>query len=162
MDVRPTAPPPSEAERRAVDAALGPASPDGPISASEARSRRTLLLPALRAVQERLGFISESALGYVCARLGVPPAEGYGVASFYALLALGERPGAFAHVCDDVACRAAGAERLCAEVEQSLGPSFSAPHRAEPGRPHPKSEARWARSPCLGLCEQAPAALVTV
>ncbi|MCC6335692.1 MAG: NAD(P)H-dependent oxidoreductase subunit E [Myxococcales bacterium] len=162
MDVRPTAPPPTEDERRAVDAALGPPDAEGPVTASEARARRTHLLPALRAVQERLGFVSEGALGYVCARLGLPPAEGYGVASFYALLALGERPRAFAHVCDDVACRAAGAERLCADVEKSLGPAFSAPHRADPGQPHPKTAARWARSPCLGLCEQAPAALVTV
>lgn len=162
MDVRPTAPPPTEDERRAVDAALGPPDAEGPVTASEARARRTHLLPALRAVQERLGFVSEGALGYVCARLGLPPAEGYGVASFYALLALGERPRAFAHVCDDVACRAAGAERLCADVEKSLGPAFSAPHRADPGQPHRKTAARWARSPCLGLCEQAPAALVTV
>ncbi|GMU58432.1 MAG: NADH dehydrogenase subunit F [Myxococcaceae bacterium] len=162
MDVRPTAPPPTEDERRAVDAALGPPDAEGPVTASEVRARRTHLLPALRAVQERLGFVSEGALGYVCARLGLPPAEGYGVASFYALLALGERPRAFAHVCDDVACRAAGAERLCADVEKSLGPAFSVPHRADPGQPHPKTAARWARSPCLGLCEQAPAALVTV
>jgi len=163
MDVRPTAPPPTDAERRAVDAVLGPPPVvDVPVSAAQVKARRTHLLPSLVALQARFGFVSEGALGYVCHRLGVPPAEGYGVASFYALLSLGERPKAFAHVCDDVACRAAGAERLCAEVAESLGPSFTAPHRAEPGKPHPKTSARWARSPCLGLCEQAPAALVTV
>jgi NADH-quinone oxidoreductase subunit F len=163
MDLRHTARPASDAERAAVDAVLGPAPVgEGPLSAAQAKTRRTLLLPVLLSVQSRLGFVSESALGYACVRLGVPPAEGYGVASFYALLALGERPGAFAHVCDDVACRAAGAERLCQEVEAALGPAFSPPHRAEVGKAGPKTEARWARSPCLGLCEQGPAALVTV
>jgi NADH-quinone oxidoreductase subunit F len=162
MDVRHTAPPPTDAERRAVDAVLGPPVDEGPLPARKVRVRRTYLLTALRAVQERIGFVSEGALGYVCQRLGVPPAEAYGVASFYALLALGERPRSFAHVCDDIVCRAAGAERLCAELEREVGPAFSAPHRAAPGRPHPKTDARWARSPCLGLCEQAPAALVTV
>jgi NADH-quinone oxidoreductase subunit F len=163
MDVRPTAPPPTDAERRAVDRALGaPPHDDVPVPVAQVKARRTHLLPTLLALQARFGFVSESALGYACHRLGVPPAEGYGVASFYALLALGERPRAFAHVCDDVACRAAGAEKLCADVEKNLGPAFTAPHRADPGKPHPKSSARWARSPCLGLCEQAPAALVTV
>jgi NADH-quinone oxidoreductase subunit F len=163
VDLRHTAPPPTDVERAAVDAVLGPAPREAPpMTAAQVKALRTQLLPALVAVQARLGWVSEGALGYACARLGVPPAEGYGVASFYALLALGERPKAFAHVCDDVACRAAGAARLCDDVARALGPAFSAPHRAEPGQPHPKTEARWARSPCLGLCEQAPAALVTV
>lgn len=162
MDVRQTAPPPNDAERAAVDAVLGAPDATTTLPAAKVKARRTFLLPALVSVQARLGYVSEAALGYACARLGVPPAEGYGVASFYALLALGERPKAFAHVCDDVACRAAGAERLCADVEQQLGPAFTAPHRADPGKPHPKTDAKWTRSPCLGLCEQAPAALVTV
>ena len=40
---------------------------------------------ALHAVQARLGWISQPALGYICRRLSVPPAEAYGVATFYAL-----------------------------------------------------------------------------
>ena len=46
--------------------------------------RRTLLLPVLHALQERVGWISEGGLNYVCERLQVPPAEAYGVATFYA------------------------------------------------------------------------------
>src|SRR6185437_3115501 len=67
--------------------------------------------------------------------------EGYGVASFYHLFSMKERPAVVAHVCDDIACKAAGADALCATLEGSLG-------------------ARFARSPCLGLCEQAPAAML--
>jgi NADH-quinone oxidoreductase subunit F len=89
-----------------------------------------------------VGWVSPGALGYICERLHVPPAEGYGVASFYALLALEERPKVIAHVCDDIACKVAGAEALIAELEPP------APGRA------------WVRSPCLGLCEQAPAAML--
>ena len=56
-----------------------------------ARDQRHLLLPALHAVQERVGWISPGALGYVCRRLTIPPAEAYGVATFYALFALEPR-----------------------------------------------------------------------
>jgi NADH-quinone oxidoreductase subunit F len=163
MDLEHLTEAPSEAETRAIDALLGPAQPGecGP-TPSETRARRTFLLPALLALQNRVGWISPGGMGYACRRLGVPPAEAWGVATFYALLALGERPEAFAHVCDDIACAAAGAEKLCEEVGAQLGPSSDSAHRAEPHAARPGGAARWARSPCLGLCDQAPAALVTV
>jgi NADH-quinone oxidoreductase subunit F len=111
----------------------------------EARSRRDLLLPALHALQSRSGWISQAGLNHICKRLTVPPADAYGVATFYALFSIKERPPVVAHICDDIACRLAGAEGLCTAVEQALGPEGDA----------------WSRSPCLGLCERAPAALVT-
>ncbi len=148
-------------ERRAVDAVLGLPQGDPTLPAAEAKARRTFLLPALLSLQTRIGHVSKGALGYACRRLGVPPAEGFAVASFYALIALDERPRAFAHVCDDIACLAAGAKQLCARLEQTLGAPARVHHRAE--APHEKpTAARWQKSPCLGLCEQAPAALVTV
>ncbi|MBI5361896.1 MAG: NAD(P)H-dependent oxidoreductase subunit E [Planctomycetes bacterium] len=163
MDLQHLTEAPSDAERSAIDALLGPAEAGehGP-TPSVARARRTFLLPALLALQNRVGWISRGGLGYVCRRLGVPPAEAWGVATFYALLALGERPAAFAHVCDDIACAARGAEELCGALEQRFGPCASSAHRAEPHAQRTSSSAAWARSPCLGLCDQAPAALVTV
>ena len=98
MDLHVIAPLPSPAERAAVDAVIGaPAGhwTGGARSANEghaatgghaARGQRHLLLPALEAVQARVGYISEPALAYICRRLTVPPAEAYGVATFYALL----------------------------------------------------------------------------
>ena len=84
----------------------------------DARSRRDLLLPALHALQDRVGRISQPGLNYVCKRLSVPPAEAYGVATFYSLLATAPRPPAVAHVCDDIACRLAGAESVCDDLER--------------------------------------------
>ncbi len=152
------------AERRAIDAVLGPpeggwdggrrrAEKDGRVARGghEARARRHLLLPALHAAQARAGWISEGALNYVCQRLTVPPAEAYGVASFYGMFALKKRAAQVVHVCDDVVCRVKGGEALCAEMKTVLG---------APGAKG-RGGATWLRSPCLGLCEQAPAALVT-
>jgi NADH-quinone oxidoreductase subunit F len=154
---------PTDQERAAVDALLGP-----PMSGWEgagrddlthrvargggvARERRHLLLPALHALQSSAGWISQGGLGYVCRRLTVPPAEAYGVATFYAMFSLEPRPGTVVHVCDDIACRVAGAEGLCAELERTAG---------VPGTASEGGGATWLRSPCLGLCERAPAMLV--
>ncbi len=126
---------PSEAERAAIDAVLGaPPEANGHRIARADRTSRHLLLPALRAAQRRIGWVSEGALGYASRRLSVPPAEAYGVASFYALLALEERPADVTHACTDLACALKGA---------TVGPGE-----------HP--------SPCLGLCERAPAKYRTV
>src|SRR5690349_10326136 len=134
MDLHVIGPLASQAERAAVDAVLGPAASgwqgggrdirtEGHIALGghEARGRRDLLLPALHALQDRVGQITQPGLNYVCRRLSVPPAEAYGVATFYALFATSDRPPAVAHVCDDIACRLAGAEDTCEALERSLG-----------------------------------------
>ncbi len=146
---------PNEAERAAVDSVAGPAReidlPGAELEEHVVRGgierafeKRHLLLPALNAVQGRVGWVSPGALDYICRRLAVAPAEAYGVATFYALLSTEPRRGRVAHVCDDIACQLAGAEKLCAELEATLGPEGEA----------------WFRSPCLGQCERAPAALL--
>jgi NADH-quinone oxidoreductase subunit F len=117
----------------------------------EARGRRHLLLPVLNAVQARVGFISRGALNYVCERLAIAPAEAYGVASFYSLLSTEARPPFVAHVCDDLVCRNHGGVELCHELERRLGPAGES---ALDGR------ATWLPSPCLGLCERAPAVFI--
>ena len=117
-----------------------------------ARSQRHLLLPVLHEVQGRVGWISPSALGYVCRRLTIPPAEAYGVASFYSLFAMEPRAPLVTHVCTDIACMCRGGKELVEELEARVGP---------PGE-HPGNGASiWLESPCLGACERAPAMLVT-
>jgi NADH-quinone oxidoreductase subunit F len=153
-------------ERTAVDVLLGVpagrwdggerADPEGGHVATgghAARDRRHLLLPVLQAIQARVGWISRPALEYACRRLSIPPAEAYGVATFYGLFSTTPRPPIVAHVCDDIACRLAGAEDACSDLERALGPA---------GEPLLDGAATWLRSPCLGRCERAPAALFTV
>jgi NADH-quinone oxidoreductase subunit F len=116
--------------------------------------RRDLVLPALHAVQARIGWIGQGALNYISRRLTVPPAELWGVVTFYHLLSTKPRAPIVAHVCDDIACRIRGGEALCESLEQTMGP---------PGAPGKNGGASgWMRSPCLGQCERAPAVLLTV
>jgi NADH-quinone oxidoreductase subunit F len=165
MDLHVIGPLASPAERAAVDNVLGPpesgwvGGPRRPGTEGHAsrgghamRDRRSQLLPALHAVQDRIGWISQPALNYISRRLAVPPADAYGVATFYALYATKPRPPVVAHVCDDIACRLAGAERICEDLGRSLGPEGEAARDGQVG---------WLRSPCLGLCDLAPAAMIT-
>ncbi len=167
MDIRVASIEPTDSERATIDSVLGRAvsawaggerdtDTEGHtalLSGREARSRRDLLLPALQAAQARFGWIPPGAFAYICRRLTIPPAEAHGVATFYHLLSVTPRPPAFAHVCDDIACRARGAESICAELGRTMGPA---------GSPARGGGATWRRSPCLGLCERAPAALFTI
>jgi NADH-quinone oxidoreductase subunit F len=150
-------------ERAAVDSALG--APESGWQGGDRQSaethaacngdsfaKRHRLLPVLHAIQNRIGWISPGAINYVALRLDVAPAEVHGVASFYGMFSLKPRPPVVAHVCDDIACVTRGSDKVCAELEGELGPA---------GSPFSGGRAIWLRSQCLGLCERAPAALVS-
>ena len=173
MDLRLSGAQPTPEERSAVDAVLGPpasgwdggervAARDGHVAfgGHALRARRHELLPAFHALQSRAGWVSEGGLMYVCARLDVPPAEAWGVATFYGLLATAPRPRRTLHVCDDIACRTRGARAITAELERRCGPAHHAP--PDGAESVNVAEAGWLPSPCLGLCDQAPAVLLTV
>jgi len=171
---------PSPDERDAVDRRLGPprASWDGAelrtaremhvgFGGKEQRDRRHLLLPALQALQERIGWISEGGFNYVCERLSVPPAEAWGVATFYMMLSTQPRPRRVLHVCDDIACKVKGAKEVCRGLRTHHSPPLPhgvvGGHSEEPRGAHAtlnEHHGAWTTSPCLGLCDVAPAGLL--
>jgi NADH-quinone oxidoreductase subunit F len=154
MDLHIVGAEPTESERQAVDRLLGP-----PVSGWEGGARdiardgrtapggrqvsgdRDLLLPVFHAVQDSIGWISHGALNYICRRLSVPPAEAWGVVTFYHLLATGEQPPNVAHVCDDIACRLNDVD---AEIKKFESQGLTVK-----------------RSPCLGQCDRGAATLIT-
>ena len=106
------------------------------------KQMRHLLLPALHALQREAGWISPGGLNFVGRTLGVPPAEAYGVATFYEMFRT-EAPShelSVRHVCVDPICALAGASRLASNL-RSQG------HAVHEG-------------PCLGQCERAPAVFI--
>ncbi len=117
-----------------------------------ARARRHLLLPVLlggagahRLDQARRASTT-SASGSTWR-----PADAFGVATFYAMLSLEPRPPRVVHVCDDLACRCRGSDELIAAARGAA----SARRVSSPA----DGSATWYRSPCLGQCDRAPAAL---
>ena len=142
----------TDSEAAAVDAALRARGVDPVVrpdterlytsGRARRRERRHYLLPALHALQNAAGWISPGGINYLGEVLGVPPAEAYGVATFYDLFR-NEPPdhdGDTFHVCVDAACQIAGYDSLASSV------------RAEGGHVH--------LGPCLGQCERAPALFV--
>jgi NADH-quinone oxidoreductase subunit F len=151
---------PTTEERAAVDAFLGP-----PVSSwagadavenghsahggHAARAQRQQLLPTLHALHERAGWISPGALNYIARRLTIPPADVYGVATFYALFSVQPRAPRVLHVCNDLVCRCAGSDKLIEALTERVGP-----HGTD------VDGATWELSPCLGQCDRAPAAFL--
>ncbi|WJV45226.1 NADH-ubiquinone oxidoreductase-F iron-sulfur binding region domain-containing protein [Streptomyces flavofungini] len=153
MDLRFGDSKPTDEERDAVDALLGPPESawEGADDRSDAdlrwarggraaRDRRDLLLPGLHALNDRVGWISEGGLDYLCRRLTVPPAEAYGVATFYSMFSLKPRERTVVRVCTDLACAVRGAVPSAERGGAVAGVTVE-------------------DSPCLGLCERAPAVL---
>jgi NADH-quinone oxidoreductase subunit F len=161
LDVRLLDAEPTTAERAAVDAFLGPPlsswvgadrADDGHAAhgGHSVRAERDQLLPTLHALHARVGWISPGALNYIARRLTIPPADVYGVATFYALFSLEPRAPRVLHVCNDAVCRCcAGSNSLVATLAQQFGPQGEE-----------VDGVTWLESPCLGQCDRAPAALL--
>lgn len=139
----------TSAEAAAVDAVLIELGVDPAIVVEDERlvrggihrknARRHVLLPALHALQNEAGWISPGGINHIGEVLGVPPAEAYGVASFYELFRVDAAPDHtddIVHVCMDSPCRPYSEAKI-AELE------------AEGRHVH--------RGPCLGQCDRATA-----
>ena len=113
---------------------------------------RSGLLPALHAAQRVYGWISEPVASEIAKALRVPLADVHGVIEFYSLFYNGPTSKHVIRVCTDVACALKNADgilnHLCA-------------HRGlQPGETAVDLSITIEPSPCLGLCEHAPVALV--
>jgi NADH-quinone oxidoreductase subunit F len=113
---------------------------------------RSGLLPALHAAQKKMGWISEPVAAEIAKGLNIPLVDVHGVIEFYTLFnnaAVGKR---IIRVCTDVACALKDADGVLAHLCQQ--------HGVEPGQTTSDGSVTIEASPCLGLCEQAPVALV--
>jgi NADH-quinone oxidoreductase subunit F len=113
---------------------------------------RSGLLPALHAAQNIYGWLPHEVAAEVAKPLRVPLADVHGVIEFYSLFynqPIGER---IIRVCTDQACALKGADRLLNHLCKH--------YDVEAGQTTRDLSLTIERSPCLGLCEQAPAALV--
>jgi NADH:ubiquinone oxidoreductase subunit F (NADH-binding)/NADH:ubiquinone oxidoreductase subunit E len=110
--------------------------------------RRDLLIEHLHKIQDSYGCLSAAHLAALAAEMRMAQAEVYEVATFYHhfdVVRDGEAaPAALTvRVCDGLSCELAGAQDLLAKLPAILG-----------------TEVRVVGTPCIGRCEQAPAALV--
>jgi NADH-quinone oxidoreductase subunit F len=138
MDLHSTLEQPTDRERAVVDRAL-----EG--FAGEAQIPRDQLLPVLRAVQMGCGWLSPSSLGYVSARMHIPAAEVYGVASFYHLFTTRPSARRVLHLCDDVTCRLRGSSAIKNRLSEHCAPECAT--RTSPSRARSKTASACGTTP---------------
>jgi len=142
------------ATRKKVRATLKGRQPD-PQARAEVRAllggaplRRDLLIEFLHRIQDRYGALADRHLVALAAELRLAPTEVYEVATFYHHFDVvkdgaAAPPAVTVRVCDSLSCELAGAKALLAKLPQVLG-----------------KDVRVLHAPCIGRCEQAPAAVV--
>ena len=110
------------------------------------------LIEVLLDVQERDGYISETALRLISENLGMPLAEAWSVANFYNVLSLEPRGKHVITVCMGTACHVQGAARLADEVLSQLD--------VEPEETTEDGAFTVETVNCVGACALAPVMII--
>ena len=86
-----------------------------------AEQKRSATLPLLHLIQEDAGFISQEAIEWVAAKLGLQPINVYEVVTFYPMFR--QKPIGRRHikVCRTLSCAIMGGYRTCAEFQKQFG-----------------------------------------
>src|SRR5262245_66480067 len=110
--------------------------------------RRDLLIEHLHRIQDRYGCLADRHLVALADEMQLAMTEVYEVATFYHHFDVVKDgaavpPAVTVRICDSIACEMAGAHALPEELPKLLGPNV-----------------RVLAAPCIGRCEQAPAATV--
>jgi len=113
---------------------------------------RTRLMDIVRAVQARYGCVCDDAINAIAAAVGIPRVEVESVVSFYAFLSKEQKGRIVIRLCNDVVDRMKGVERVAEALSDELGLTFG--ETSKEGA----FTLEWA--PCIGMCDQAPAAMV--
>ena len=91
------------------------------VFAAEYPDSRSAVMPALRAAQERYGWLSPDALREVADALELSPAYCKGIATFYDMYHLEPVGRHIVEVCTNLACALVGAQRVVEAFESELG-----------------------------------------
>ncbi len=129
----------SDEARAEVRALIGPAPAEG--------HRRDLLIEHLHRLNDHHRALFERHIVALAAEMRLPVVEVFEVASFYHHFQILKdeqpAPAITVRVCDSLSCQLAGGDTLLAQLQRDLG-----------------GDVEVIPAPCLGRCEQAPAAQV--
>ena len=110
------------------------------------------MLDILLAVQEARCQIAPDAMDAIAAAVGRSRVAVEGVASFYSFLSSEPQGRVVVRICDDIVDRFAGMDAVVKAFEAGLGIAL--------GQTSADGAVSLELTPCIGLCDQAPAAMV--
>lgn len=110
------------------------------------------LMDIVRSVQEKFGCVSEEAIDAVAGTLSMPRVEVDGLVTFYSFLSKEPKGKIVIRLCNDIIDRMFGADTIADAFSRELGIPF--------GETTPDGKISLEYTPCIGMCDQAPAALV--
>ena len=113
---------------------------------------RGRLMDIVRAVQEKFGCVSGPAMDLIAKEVGVRRVQVASVVTFYAFLTEQPNGQVVIRLCNDIIDQMAGAPDVARAFEEELGISF--------GQTTPDGKFSLEYAACIGMCDQAPAALV--
>ena len=112
----------------------------------------TRLMDIARAVQGKHGCVSSQALDLIAQAVRIPRVEVESLVSFYAFLSVKPKGKVVIRLCNDIIDQMFGAEKVARAFTEELGIRF--------GETTPDGKLTLEHTPCIGMCDQAPAALI--
>ena len=113
---------------------------------------RHRMLDILLAVQEARRCITPATMDAIAEAVGLTRIAVEGVASFYSFLSLTPKGRVTIRLCDDIVDRFSGLDAVVAAFEAELGIKL--------GQTSADGAFSLELTPCIGLCDQAPAAMI--
>ena len=116
------------------------------------KGEKGILIPVLQETQDAYGYLPSAALEEIAGFTGLPLAQIYGVATFYAQFRLRPVGKHMVRVCCGTACHVAGAERITDAMSQTLD--------VAPGETTADDLFTLETVACLGCCSLAPVMMI--
>jgi iron-hydrogenase subunit gamma len=110
------------------------------------------LIKILLDVQKEYRHIPKEVVNYLSVALDIPPANIFGVATFYAQFSLKPKGEYTILICDGTACHMEGSMKLVSAIEEELG--------IKPGEVTQDLKFSLDKVGCLGACALAPAMVI--
>ncbi len=110
------------------------------------------MMDIVRDVQQQLGCVDDAAMDLIAAKVGVPRVEVASTVTFYSFLSTSAKGGIVIRLCDDIIDKFQGVDEIAAVLTEELGIGF--------GETTPDGKITLEWTACIGMSDQAPAAMI--
>lgn len=116
------------------------------------KNDHTRLMDVTHDIQHEFGCISGEAIDLIAGELSLHRVDVESMTSFYAFLSSEQKGGIVIRLCNDIIDEFKGATEVAQAFSDELGIKF--------GNTTPDGKITLEHTPCIGMCDQAPAAII--